>query len=186
MPPRLRRTTELTMFIWPRSTSRIAAVECVTVMVSISPPKFRYAEVSRKKLCGRLSARDGSKDEQRFFALSNSFGQRRIGRLMRQILGAGKEAQKRAALQSSVVTDRAAQHGITAFECIEDSPDGHGFSNLQFQRPLHLRERAQVKGDFDLDQRTAHDSVCTSTDSTAGRSRTMGFQWSPPSGEQYT
>src|SRR3977135_1599109 len=34
--------------------------------------------------------------------------------------------------------------------------------------------------------RWAHASVCTSTESTAGRSRTIGFQLSPASAEAYT
>ena len=41
-------------------------------------------------------------------------------------------------------------------------------------------ERAKMDREDDAD----HGRVCTSTESTAGRSRTMGDQWSPESGEQ--
>src|SRR5208282_1393343 len=47
---------------------------------------------------------------------------------------------------------------------------------------LNVRQRAQVGGEDDED----HGSVCTSTDNTAGRSRTMGAQESPASADAYT
>ena len=74
--------------------------------------------------------------------------------------------------------------------------------------PYHLRNLAKVDGEQHLTVDPAqgaqvggqhdpdgvrvqsgvlgHGSVCTSTDSTAGRSRTIGDHVSPPSGEQYT
>ena len=44
---------------------------------------------------------------------------------------------------------------------------------------LDARQLAQMCGQHDAD----HGDVCTSTDSTGGRSRTIGVQLSPPSGE---
>src|SRR5438132_13272153 len=45
-----------------------------------------------------------------------------------------------------------------------------------------LRQRPEVRREHHAD----HRSVCTSTDRTAGRSRTMGVQLSPASGDIYT
>ena len=46
-----------------------------------------------------------------------------------------------------------------------------------------LRAGAGERPKVGRQEHADHGSVCTSTDSTAGRSRTMGVQWSPPSGE---
>src|SRR5438132_2582311 len=48
--------------------------------------------------------------------------------------------------------------------------------------PFDVRQRPEVRREHHAD----HRSVCTSTESTAGRSRTMGVQLSPASGERYT
>ena len=51
--------------------------------------------------------------------------------------------------------------------------------HLELHLAVHLRERAQMGGQHDPD----HGSVWTSTDSTAGRSLTIGAQVSPLSAE---
>ncbi len=53
---------------------------------------------------------------------------------------------------------------------------------MEFHLTLHVGEVPQMGRENDAD----HDSVCTSTDSTDGRSRTMGAQLSPESDEAYT
>ena len=59
--------------------------------------------------------------------------------------------------------------------------DPHGGLALDFHVNLALepRQRSQVRREHNPD----HDSVWTSTESTFGRSRTIGFQVSPASAE---
>ena len=54
--------------------------------------------------------------------------------------------------------------------------------DLDLHLTLDLSEIPQVRWEDDAD----HLRVCTSTESTAGRSRTMGFQLSPASADAYT
>ena len=56
------------------------------------------------------------------------------------------------------------------------------FSDVLSAVSAHVRERAEMLRQYDAN----HASVCTSTESTAGRSRTIGFQLSPASAETYT
>ena len=57
-----------------------------------------------------------------------------------------------------------------------------GAFNLKLDLAADVRQRPQMGREHDAD----HGSVWTSTDSTAGRSRTMGAQLSPESAEAYT
>ena len=102
---------------------------------------------------------------------------------MRQILLARKEAHVGAPLLRVVVADGAAQDRVARLERIEQRALGDVALDIQFNKAVaEFRERAQVLRELYPD----HVSVCTSTESTAGRSRTIGSQWSPPSAEAYT
>ena len=81
-----------------------------------------------------------------------------------------------------MITDRPAQHRVTGFERVEDQALGHPALDRQPYFAVDPRERAQMRGEDDPD----HDSVWTSTDNTAGRSRTIGSQRSPASADAYT
>src|SRR5437763_531905 len=99
---------------------------------------------------------------------------------MSQIALAREEPQERPSLLGDVVADRAAQHGIARLERIQ-------YRGARDRPPVrdverHLGQRAQVGRQHHAD----HASVWASTDSTAGRSRTMGAQLSPPSADPYT
>ena len=101
---------------------------------------------------------------------------------MGQVLLAGEEAHERAAALGGGVADGAAQRRVAGLEGVE-----HGaLRNRTLDRELHLTldpgQGLQVRGEHDAD----HGSVWTSTDSTAGRSRTMGAQRSPASPDAYT
>ena len=92
---------------------------------------------------------------------------------MREILLAGEEPHERPALLRDVVADRAAQHRIARLERVEHASAASPGRRLRAApRPLTSRQRPQVRRQDDAD----HDSVCTSTESTAGRSRTIGAQ----------
>ena len=101
---------------------------------------------------------------------------------MRQIFLAGKEPQERPALLGDVVADGAAQHWIAGFERVEDRALRDSTLDLKLHLAADVRQRPQMLRQYDAD----HGSVCTSTESTAGRSRTMGAQLSPASADAYT
>src|SRR5262249_13857604 len=129
-----------------------------------------------------LSAGNGPDDPVGLRPRGDRLGERGVRRLMGQVLGTGEEPQHRPALPGDVVADRAAEHRI---------------AGLQRGGDPALRDRA-VEGELDLaidvgqrpqmirKDHSDHDSVWTSTDSTDGRSRTMGAQLSPESADAYT
>jgi hypothetical protein len=53
--------------------------------------------------------------------------------------------------------------------------------DVQHHLAVDVGEAAQMSGE--LDSYLAHGNLCTSTDSTAGKSRTRAVQLSPPSGD---
>ena len=81
-----------------------------------------------------------------------------------------------------VIANGPPQHGITCFKRIEHRAlrDRACYVNLDFTPDM--RQGSKVLRKFDSD----HGSVCTSTDSTAGRSLTIGAQDSPAFAEAYT
>ena len=67
------------------------------------------------------------------------------------------------------------------FERIEDRAHAHWLSDLELDLGAHLREVAQVRREGDANRmhaggEGAHGSVCTSTESTAGRSWAIAVQ----------
>src|ERR1700722_9175153 len=109
---------------------------------------------------------------------------------MRQVLFAGKEPQEWPSHQRFMIADSPTQHGITSFECIEHRANGDWRRNFQRDNAIDAREVAQMIGNLYAYRvgriRHTQASVCTSTDSTAGKSCTIAFHESPPSGETYT
>ena len=95
---------------------------------------------------------------------------------------AGEETEERAPLVRDLIANRSAQHRIPRLERVENCARRRGAIDAQLHLAAHAGEGAQMLRQDDPD----HVSVCTSTDSTAGRSRTIGFQLSPASTEAYT
>src|ERR671935_3159237 len=101
---------------------------------------------------------------------------------MRKVLPTREEADERPPLVCDVIANRAAQHRVMLLERIEHRAlrnrsvhvDGHLFVNA--------RECSKMLRKRDAD----HRSVCTSTDSTGGRSRTIANHVSPASADAYT
>src|SRR5262249_24833135 len=129
-----------------------------------------------------LAAGDSADDEERLRARRYCVGQRSIGRLVRQILFAGEEPQKRASFLSDVIPNRAAQHRISSLEGVEHRSLRDFALDVDLNLAVDVRQRSKMRRKYYLD----HDSVWTSTDSTPGRSRTIGAQLSPESAEAYT
>src|SRR6185503_8671467 len=114
------------------------------------------------------SAGQGADDEKRLVAASDRIRQRRVGRVVREVLFTRKESDKGAALLRRVVADRALERWVCCFEGIEHGSLRNRTLDVDQYVSRNLRQRAQVEGEYDFD----HLSVWTSTDSTAGRSRT--------------
>ena len=90
------------------------------------------------------SAGDGANDEQRFPARGNRFGEWGLGGLQREIFFAGKEAQKRTALEGVVVADGSAEHGVAGFERVEDRADSDGRGDFECDVAVDVRQVAKV------------------------------------------
>src|SRR5271157_350630 len=129
-----------------------------------------------------LSPRNRPDDQQRLGTRNDRFRQRGIRRFMRQVLLASKEAQERTPLARDVIANRAAQHGIAGLERVEDRTQRGRALDVKLYLAADLRQRPQMRRKLNSD----HGSVCTSTESTPGRSRTIGVQLSPASADTYT
>src|SRR5438132_240970 len=129
-----------------------------------------------------LPAGDRANNQKRLRAGHDRIGQQGIRGLKRQILLAGEVSHVGPALQGDMVADRALQHRILRLECVENRALRDLAFDLDFHLARGLRERSQMRGQHHAD----HGSVWTSTESTAGRSRTMGVQESPALADTYT
>src|SRR5947199_8178765 len=125
---------------------------------------------------------DRADHEKRLRSRRDRVGERGIRWLVRQVPLAGEEAQEGPPPLGDVVADRAAQHGIAGLERVQSRAPRDPARHVELHLALHLRQRPQVRRQHHAD----HRSVWTSTDSTAGRSRTMGAQLSPASADAYT
>src|ERR1700676_694126 len=105
-----------------------------------------------------------------------------IRRFMRPIFTAGKKAQERPALLRIVIANGAAQHGIRSLERVQHRALRDQALHVDAHFHADVRQRPQMRRQYN----TNHGSVCTSTENTAGRFRTMGAQLSPASFEAYT
>src|SRR5207302_7300808 len=147
-----------------------------TCHVSASPRRFDTFGP------GALAAGHGPHDQERLGARRDSLRQGCIRRLIGEILLAAEEPDERPALLGDVVANRSPQHRVGGLERVED----RALRDLPLDVELHLavdvRERPEMRREHDPD----HGSVWTSTETTAGRSRTMGAQRSPALAEAYT
>src|SRR5436189_3166512 len=131
---------------------------------------------------GGLPARDRTDHEEGFFPGGDVVRQWSIRRFVRQVVLAREEPYERAALSSRVVTYGAPQHRIGGLQCVEDGALRHRALHVERDLVADVRECPQMVRKHDAD----HRSVCTSTESTGGRSRTIGSQVSPESADAYT
>src|ERR1039457_4442834 len=135
------------------------------------------ADEATAAACTRRTGRPGlaaghcPHDQERLRAGGDPLGQRNVGLFVGQVLLAGEEPH-----------EWPAQHRIAGFERVEDGALGGRAFDREFYLAVDARERPQMRGKRDPD----HGSVWTSTDSTAGRSRTIGTQLSPASADTYT
>jgi hypothetical protein len=78
---------------------------------------------------------------------------------MRQILLASEESHERPALLSNVIADRATQSGIAGFERIEHRTLGHRTGDFKLNLATNLRQRSQMRRQYDADENANHGSV---------------------------
>src|SRR5208283_2765879 len=102
---------------------------------------------------------------------------------MRQILPAGEEPDKRPAQLGDMITNGAIQRGVTGLQRVDHRAYRDLTVDSERHFGAHLGQRSQMRWELDPDQSGIHESVCTSTERTAGRSRTMGAQLSPESAD---
>src|ERR1700730_1007427 len=134
------------------------------------------------KILRRLAAGHRPDDQKWLTAGSHRLRQGAIWRVERQVLLAGEEPHQRPPLVRRLIADRPPKHGVAGLEGIKDGLRRRFSLNLELHLALNLGEIPQMRREGDPD----HARVWTSTESTAGRSRTMGFQLSPASADAYT
>src|SRR6185369_14981090 len=128
------------------------------------------------------TSRDCADDVKRLRSRCDRCGQRRVRRFVRHIFTAREESQQWTTLARDVIANRPTQHRITRFECVEYRVACHWTINVELNISRNARKRSQMCRQNNYD----HVSVWTSTESTGGRSRTMGVQVSPASADPYT
>jgi len=98
-----------------------------------------------------LPAGNGADDEEGLFPRRDRLREWSVRRLVGQVFLASEESQKRPPLQRIVVANRAAQHGITGLERVEDRPLRDGTFDLKFDLATHASQCSQVLWKFDSD-----------------------------------
>lgn len=101
------------------------------------------------QLCA--AAGNGADNEQRLLSGGYRFGQRIVGRVVREVFFAGEKAKEGTALERVVIADGSLQRGVAGFKGVEDCAQGNGSGDLQCNFALDTREVAQVVGDLDAD-----------------------------------
>jgi len=140
------------------------------------PPEPPGVAVSATR---QLATRHRGDDQVRFLTHGDLLGQQRVGLGVRQVLLAGEEPDERPPLAAVLVTYRAAQHRVPGLQRVEHRALGHLARDRQLNLAVDSGQGAQVRRKHEPD----HGKVWTSTESTRGRSRTIGAQLSPESAE---
>ena len=126
-----------------------------------------------------LTAGHGAEDYKGFSATGDRVGEGSVRRIVGEVLFAGEEADKGSAFLGDVIADRSSQDWIARLESVENSALCYRAIHFQLHLAIHASELSQMEWERNVD----HGSVWTSTERTAGRSRTIGFQVSPASAE---
>ena len=129
-----------------------------------------------------LAPRYSPDHQKRFCARGNRVGQRRVRQFVRQIFSACEEPQEGTPLAGDVIAYRPAQHRVARLERSEHRTLRNLTSDFELNLIVDPGQCSQMVREHHSD----HANTCTSTDSTAGRSRTIGAQVSPASADAYT
>src|ERR1035441_2190586 len=101
---------------------------------------------------------------------------------MRQIFRTREESKERPALSGDVLADCPLQHRISQLQRVQHRSLRDRALDLEVHLTVDVRQRSEMP----RQPHPNHSSVWTSTERTAGRSRTIGAQLSPASDETYT
>ena len=129
------------------------------------------------------TTRHRADDEERFLSFNYRFRQHGFWRLVRDVFLAREEPNEWTPFQCAVIANRPAQNRIARFQRVEDGADRHRLANFKLNFALDSRQVPQVIWKDDTYHPVAYRSVWTSTDNTAGKSRTIGFQELPLSAD---
>lgn len=127
----------------------------------------------------RLTASNSTDDHERLIACGNFLGQRHVGRTVRKVFLAGEESHKPATLVGDIIANCSAKHWVLRLECVEDRPCRHRAADIQPNLTASACQFTKMLWENDAD----HGRVCASTETTAGKSLTIGFQLSPESAD---
>src|SRR5207253_7777197 len=94
----------------------------------------------------------------------------------------GEEPDEGAPFLADMIADRSPQHWIGRLQRVEHRALGCRSLHIELQLAAHLGQPAQMGRQHNPN----HCSVWTSTESSAGTSRTIGAQLSPASAEALT
>src|SRR5690348_17802703 len=97
------------------------------------------------------AAGDGADDIKRLGAFDHWLRQRRVGRIVGDVLLAGEKSQERAALLRGVVANRSAEHRVARLKSVESRAKRDRVFDFEFHFPIALRKRAQMCGQNDAD-----------------------------------
>src|SRR6266540_2812998 len=98
---------------------------------------------------------------------------------MRQVFAARKKTDHWPANLRHTITHCPAKHRIFRFNRVQQRALSYRSVELKSYFTLGVRQRTQIRRKNNAN----HGNVCASTDSTAGKSRTIGFHLSPASTE---
>ena len=148
-------------------------------MVTVLDNYLLFGFSLQPRIFSVLAASHGPHYPKRLRTPCDGSGQRGVERLVGQILTTGEKPDKRSPLFGGKVTDSAAQHRVGRFQGVQDCAPGNGSFDLKFHFTVDASQGAKVCREHNPD----HGKTCASTESTAGRSRTMAVQLSPESTE---
>jgi hypothetical protein len=148
---------------------------------SVAAKKSRVV-LTRFELRDLAASRDRSDDEQRLLAGRHLLRKRIVRGGIGPVLLAGKEPKHRTAALGLRVANGSAQRWMIHLEHVQHRALRHRRRHLELNLAANAGQRLQVGRQVHPDQ----SSVCTSTESTPGRSWTMGAHESPASFEAYT
>ena len=106
-----------------------------------------------------LAAGDSADDQEGFSAGCDFFWERRVWRVVGEILLAGVEADEVAALAGGVVADGTAEHGVAGFQGVEDGAQRDRWGNVELHLAGDAGEGFQVVGDDDADHGVVFKSI---------------------------
>src|SRR5271156_3152968 len=181
-------TRGLRLHLWqttiatPAQASRLHSLQHSGVRPLTSIAHADYFKMHCTQPDGLSAPCNGADDEERFPSRGNLVRQRGVQLLMRKVFPAGEESQEGPAFLRDVIAYRSAQHRVAAFERVEYRALRNLTFDIETYLPADVREPAKVRRKLD----SYHGSVCTSTESTLGKSRTMGAHVSPASADAYT